>query len=108
MKSLEKIRQIIRPKIPRIRPMHAAVSSLMQREASADGSPSMPKLNSTIGLAVFFALLTGSGRGAVTTPAGVDTNPLNLDPLVRQSFQRYYILDYDGALAGFEKVQAQN
>src|SRR5271155_4634229 len=108
MKYLEKIRRLIRSKIPRIRPMHAAVSSLMQREASAVGRPSMPKLNSTIGLAIFFALLTASGSGAVTTPAGVDTNPLNLDPLVRQSFQRYYILDYDGALAGFQKVQTQN
>jgi tetratricopeptide (TPR) repeat protein len=68
----------------------------------------MPKLNSTIGLAVFFALLTGSGCGAVTTPAGVDTNPLNLDPLVRQAFDRFYILDYDGALSRFEKVQEQN
>jgi tetratricopeptide (TPR) repeat protein len=108
MKFLEKIRRLIRPKIPRIRPVHAAFSFLMQREASADGRPSMPKLNSTIGLAVFFAFLTGSGRGAVTTPAGVDTNPLNLDPLVRQAFDRFYILDYDGALSLFEKVQDQN
>jgi tetratricopeptide (TPR) repeat protein len=38
----------------------------------------------------------------------VDTNPLNLDPLVRQAYQRLYILDYDGALSLFEKVQAEN
>src|ERR1700683_2200931 len=108
MKSLEKIRRLIRPKIPRIRPMLAAVSSLMQREASADGRPSMPKLNSTIGLAVFFALLTGSGCCAVTTPSGVDTNPLNLDPTVRQAFDRFYTLDYDAALSRFEKIQNQH
>jgi tetratricopeptide (TPR) repeat protein len=48
------------------------------------------------------------GRASVTTPAGVDTNPLNLDPLVRQAYQHFYILDYDGALSRFEKVQAQN
>ena len=53
-------------------------------------------------------LLPAFGRGAVTTPSGVDTNPLNLDPLVRQAFERFYILDYDGALSRFEKVQEQN
>src|ERR1700723_58299 len=58
--------------------------------------------------AVVSLLLTAPGRGAVTTPAGVDTNPLNLDPLVRQAFDRFYILDYDGALSRFEKVQDQN
>ncbi len=40
--------------------------------------------------------------------SGVDTNPLNLDPLVRQAFERFYILDYDGALSRFEKMQEQN
>jgi tetratricopeptide (TPR) repeat protein len=68
----------------------------------------MPKFISTIGLAVCLALLPASGRGAVTTPEGVDTNPLNLDPLVHQAFDRFYILDYDGALSRFEKVQEQN
>jgi tetratricopeptide (TPR) repeat protein len=108
MKFLEKIRRLIPPQLPRSRPKPAAVSPLMQREASADDRPSMPKWNCTIGLAVFLALLSASGRGAVTTPAGVDTNPLNLDPLVRQAFDRFYILDYDGALSRFEKVQEQN
>ena len=68
----------------------------------------MSKFLHPIALAVFSVLLTAPGRGAVTTPAGVDTDPLNLDPLVRQSFQRYYILDYDDALSGFQKVQTQN
>jgi tetratricopeptide (TPR) repeat protein len=68
----------------------------------------MPKLISIIGLALFFALLAGTGSGAITTPGGVDTDPLNLDPLVRQAYQRFYILDYDGALSRFEKVQEQN
>jgi tetratricopeptide (TPR) repeat protein len=54
------------------------------------------------------ALLPAAGRGAVTTPAGVDTNPLNLDPVVRQAYQHFYILDYDGALSRFEKVQQEN
>jgi tetratricopeptide (TPR) repeat protein len=59
-------------------------------------------------LATLLLLLPVVGRGEVTTPSGVDTNPLNLDPLVRQAFERFYILDYDGALARFEKVQAKN
>jgi hypothetical protein len=59
-------------------------------------------------LSFFLVLLSISARGAVTTPSGVDTNPLNLDPMVRQAFERFYILDYDGALSRFEKVQAQH
>ncbi len=66
------------------------------------------KLPSVIHLAVLLLLFPAWGRGAVTTPSGVDTNPLNLDPLVRQAFDRFYILDYDGALSRFEKVQEKN
>ncbi len=64
--------------------------------------------NRVIYLATLWLLIPALGRGAVTTPSGVDTNPLNLDPLVRQAFDRFYILDYDGALARFEKVQEKN
>src|SRR3984957_6782527 len=56
--------------------------------------------------AVFGAVI--SSHAAVPTPAGVDTNPLNLAPKVRQAFQRFYILDYDGALARFVQNQAEN
>jgi tetratricopeptide (TPR) repeat protein len=108
MKFQEKIRQLIRPKTPRTRPMPATVSPVMQREASWGDRPSIPKCIPAFGLAAFLAVLTASGRRAVTTPEGVDTNPLNLDPLVRQAFDRFYILDYDGALSQFEKVQEQN
>jgi len=38
----------------------------------------------------------------------VSTNPLNRDPQVREAFQRFYNLDYDGAIARFEKIQAQH
>jgi tetratricopeptide (TPR) repeat protein len=61
-----------------------------------------------IHLIILLLLFPAWGRGAVTTPSGVDTNPLNLDPLVRQAFERFYILDYDGALSRFEKVQEKN
>jgi tetratricopeptide (TPR) repeat protein len=66
------------------------------------------KRPSVIHLAILWLLFPAFGRGAVTTPSGVDTNPLNLDPMVRQAFERFYILDYDGALARFEKVQEKN
>ena len=105
MRFIEKIRRIIRPAL---RPTAADLLPSGQREASGDTRPSKPKLSVSIGLSLFIALLTASGRGAITTPAGVDTNPLNLDPLVRQAFERFYILDYDGALSRFEKVQEQN
>ncbi len=108
MRFIEKIHRIIRPKAPAIGPTAADISPSPQRKASGDARPCNHRLSSAIGLALFIVLLTGSGRGAVTTPAGVDTNPLNLDPLVRQAFQRFYILDYDGALSRFEKVQEQN
>jgi tetratricopeptide (TPR) repeat protein len=66
------------------------------------------KLCSIIGLTICLALLPAGASGAVTTLSEVDTNPLNLDPQVRQAFQRFYILDYDGALSRFEKIQAEN
>ena len=59
-------------------------------------------------LLFLLVLLPAIGGAAVTTPSGVDTNPLNLDPTVRQAFARFYILDYDGALSRFEKIQNQN
>ena len=108
MKYIEKIRQLVRPQTPGICPVAAEDPFLVQFEASGERGASVPKFSSIIGLAIFFVLFVASGRGAVPTPAGVDTNPLNLDPLVHQAFDRFYILDYDGALSRFEKVQAQN
>jgi tetratricopeptide (TPR) repeat protein len=36
--------------------------------------------------------------------AAQHTDPLNLDPAVREGYERFYILDYEGALARFEPV----
>jgi hypothetical protein len=36
--------------------------------------------------------------------AAAHTDPLNLDPTVREGYERFYILDYDGALTRFESV----
>jgi hypothetical protein len=38
--------------------------------------------------------------------ANPHTDPLNLDPTVRQGFEKFYNLDYDGALTLFNKVTA--
>src|ERR1700761_9771295 len=35
----------------------------------------------------------------------IHTNPLNREPDVRAAYERFYTLDYDGALHGFEKIQ---
>jgi tetratricopeptide (TPR) repeat protein len=104
MKFSEKFRSLIlRSAIPI--PARASDGEFKQPILSV---PVRSKLCSIIGLAICLALFPAFGRGAVTTPSEVDTNPLNLDPQVRQAFQRFYILDYDGALSRFEKIQAEN
>jgi tetratricopeptide (TPR) repeat protein len=85
-----------------------AQSFRVQSRATTGFCQTSRKLLFFIHLAILLLLLPAMGRGAVTTPSGVDTNPLNLDPLVRQAFDRFYILDYDGALSRFEKVQEKN
>ncbi len=104
MNSSQKIRKVT---LRTVLPSTVRVSEGNLRKISPCGQ-AKPNLVSVIGLAVFFLLFPALGRSSVTTPSGVDTNPLNLDPLVRQAFQRFYILDYDGALSRFEKIQTQN
>ena len=41
---------------------------------------------------------------APTQPANLHTDPLNLEPLVRQGYEHFYNLDYDGALRIFNTV----
>jgi hypothetical protein len=42
--------------------------------------------------------------GSAAAQANAHTDPLNLDPAVRQGFEKFYNLDYAGALAIFDKV----
>ncbi len=37
-------------------------------------------------------------------PPARHTDPLNVDPAVRAGYERFYVLDYDGAIARFEQV----
>jgi len=55
-------------------------------------------------LAVVLVVATASGWGQ----AAAHTDSLNLDPVVRQGYERFYILDYDGALVFFNKVTQQH
>ncbi len=62
--------------------------------------------------AVVFALAATLAYGKAPVPRQASTpvalpqhtDPLNLDPLVREGYARFYILDYDGAIEHFEKV----
>lgn len=53
-------------------------------------------------LVLLLAFLLARAASAQT----IDTDPLNRDPLVRDAFGHFYIMDYEGALAGFYRVQA--
>ena len=58
-------------------------------------------------LAATLTLFASPSHAApVTAPNGTHTNPLNLDPLVREAFERFYLLDYPGSVARFERVHA--
>jgi tetratricopeptide (TPR) repeat protein len=46
------------------------------------------------------------GTGVLCHAAGVHTNPLNYDPLVRDAYVHFYNLDYPGAIERFERFHA--
>src|ERR1700710_2985455 len=53
------------------------------------------------GVAVLLLSLCGIGAWA---QAAAHTDPLNLDPTVRSAYEKFYNLDYDGALLLFNEV----
>ena len=53
---------------------------------------------------VLLALLLGAANPG--WGAAAHTNPLNLDPLVKDAFSRFYLLDFPGALARLEEFHA--
>ena len=59
-------------------------------------------LGKTSGWIFVFLLLVMTARTSVA--ADLHTDPLNLDPMVRDGFQHFYNLDYDGSLQRFETV----
>ncbi len=56
-------------------------------------------------LAVLVMALVAGRAGAQTA---LHTDPLNLDPLVRQGYDRFYYLDFEGALKIFNQVAQQH
>ena len=48
------------------------------------------------------------GLASASWAAGVHTNPLNNDPLVREAYDHFYNLDYPGAVARFERFHAMH
>ncbi len=51
-------------------------------------------------------LLLGGAAGAWGSPA--HTNPLNFDPLVKQAYARFYLLDFPGAVEPLERFHAEH
>ncbi len=67
-------------------------------------------VQASFALWVFASLLLGtcgaSGQGSLGSGAVLHTDALNLDPAVRQGYEHFYNLDYDGALKIFNLVAA--
>src|SRR6201995_4025613 len=51
-------------------------------------------------------VLLGSAGGGWASPA--HTNPLNFDPLVKQAYARFYLLDFPGAAQPLERFHAEH
>ncbi len=56
----------------------------------------------------FCAVLLAATSVLGRAQANLHTDPLNLDPMVRQGYERFYILDYDGAMRIFTQVKQQH
>ncbi len=68
----------------------------------------IPKLLLCSVLIVLATVFPTALFSSVTTSTGVVTDPLNLEPAVRQAYQQFYILNYGGALEDFEKIAADH
>ena len=53
-------------------------------------------------------LIAGMALGGAASAAGVHTNPLNNDPLVKEAFDRFYQLDYAGAVDRLRQFHAMH
>jgi len=59
-----------------------------------------------MGRVLLLCFLTGLGINA--SAQGMHADPLNFDPTVRDGMNRFYNLDYDGAISRFDKVIAEH
>ena len=53
---------------------------------------------------VFTIILLATTCNAQPSDSSLHTYPLNLDPVAREGFQHFYILDYEGSISRFESV----
>jgi tetratricopeptide (TPR) repeat protein len=63
----------------------------------------MKRLSCTCTTLALALLLSAASQGWGGT---AHTNPLNLDPTVKDAFSRFYLLDFSGAIERFERVHA--
>ena len=59
-----------------------------------------------LGLVLLSILCVAGIQGQTPAPRVVHTDSLNRDPAVRAAYDRFYILDYSGALDRFQKIAA--
>ncbi|MBT9332754.1 tetratricopeptide repeat protein [Paracidobacterium acidisoli] len=59
-------------------------------------------------LAAIFLLFLPAFAGRSARAETVDTDPLNRQPEVQEAFRHFYNLDYDGAIARFERIQREH
>ena len=82
---------------------HPQIRIRQRKEGDARLSPGPIRLR-LLGLALLsLAVASAAWAGEIDTHP-VHTNPLNRDPLVREAYQRFYNLDYPGAISRFEQV----
>jgi tetratricopeptide (TPR) repeat protein len=58
------------------------------------------------GLTLVLVLLLSTATGVWASPA--HTNPLNLDPLVKDAFSRFYLLDFPGTVERLERFHGEH
>ncbi|HEU5341423.1 hypothetical protein [Edaphobacter sp.] len=56
-------------------------------------------------IVLIYVLACGCAFGAAGTGQVTHTDPINLTPEVRAAHERFYVMDYDGALREFEAIQ---
>src|SRR5580698_9392241 len=75
--------------------------------ATAQTRPRIARWSSRLHVAVatvIATILLAAACNAQQPDSSLHTYPLNLDPVAREGFQRFYILDYEGSISRFETV----
>jgi tetratricopeptide (TPR) repeat protein len=76
------------------------------RMKHAPGTPAR-RIASLLARVVGFCVVCWGLGPVARADAPIHTDPLNTAPLVREAYQHFYTLDYDGAVSRFERVAAE-